>query len=146
MTNLQLLLWVLDFWEVAHQVINSKSVWNTSIQWIQSKGELQALTLFKQLPWTGTLGQHMTIEDLALLCSEKWLSSNYMDLFATVLNDELRLAGILSASVIPTNFLEKIIRLYRYLQKKCPDEKSVAHIRRLGEALANGTYKYIRKS
>lgn len=146
MTNLQLPLWVLDFWEVAHQVINSKSVWNTSIQWIRSKGELRALTLFKQLPWTGTLGQHMTIEDLALLCSEKWLSSNYMDLFATVLDDELRLAGILSASVIPTNFLEKIIGLYRYSQKKYPDEKSVAHIRRLGEALANGTYKQVAMS
>jgi hypothetical protein len=88
----------------------------------------------------------MMIEDLVLLCSEKWLSSNYMDLFATVLDDDLRLAGIHSASVIPTNFLEKIIGLYRYSQKKYPDEKSVAHIRRLGEALANGTYKQVAMS
>jgi hypothetical protein len=54
MTNLQLPLWVLDFWEAAHQVINSKSVWNTAIQWIRSKGELRALTLFEQLPVRAT--------------------------------------------------------------------------------------------
>jgi hypothetical protein len=143
MSTIQLPLWVLDFWEAAHQVINSKAVWNTAIQWIRSKGELRALTLFEQLPWTGTLVQHMTIKDLALLCSEKWLSSKYMDLFGSVLNDELQLAGILSASVIPTNILEKLIGLYRYSQKSYPDEKSVAHIRKLGEALANGTYKQV---
>jgi hypothetical protein len=146
MSTLQLPLWVLDFWEAAHQVINSKSIWNTAIQWIRSKEELRALTLFEQLPWTGKLGQHMKIEDLALLCSEKWLSSDYMDLFSTVINDELRLSGNLSASVIPTNILEKIIQLYRYSQKSYPDEKSVAHIRRLGEALANRTYKQVAMS
>ncbi|KAF8227496.1 hypothetical protein L208DRAFT_1296475, partial [Tricholoma matsutake] len=103
----------------------------------------QALTHFEELPWTGTLEQHMSIEDLALLCSEKWLSSKYMDLFGTVLNDELQLAGIILASVIPTNILEKLIRLYCYSQKSYPDEKSVVHIRKLGEALANGTYKQV---
>jgi hypothetical protein len=92
MSTLQLPLWVLDFWQAAHRVINSKSVWNSAIQWIRSKGEFRALTLFEQLPWSGTLVvQHTTIEDLAPLCSEKWLSSKHIDLFGTVLNDELRL-------------------------------------------------------
>jgi len=66
-----------------------------------------------------------------------------MDLFWTVLNDELQLAGIISASVIPTNILEKLFRLYHYSQKSYPAEKSVAHIKKLGEALTNGTYKQV---
>jgi hypothetical protein len=51
--------------------------------------------------------------------------------------------GIISASVIPTNILKKLIRLYCYSQKSYPDEKSVAHISKLSETLANGTYKQV---
>jgi hypothetical protein len=66
-----------------------------------------------------------------------------MDLFGTVLNDELQLTGIIMALAIPTHILEKIIRLYRYSPETYQDEKSAAHIKKLGEALASGTYKKV---
>lgn len=80
----------------------------------------------------------MLIEDLAPLCSEKWLTSKHMDLFGTVLNDKLQLVGIITVLVIPTNILEKIVRLYHYSQETYQEEKSAVHIKKLGKALASG--------
>jgi hypothetical protein len=32
--TLQLPFWVLEFWEAVHQVITSKALWRTAVQWI----------------------------------------------------------------------------------------------------------------
>ena len=49
--TLQLPFWVLDFWEAAHEVISTKGLWRTAVQWIRSEGEVQALKYLEQLPW-----------------------------------------------------------------------------------------------
>jgi hypothetical protein len=87
-SGIKLPFWVVDFWQAIHQVISSKAVWSTAVQWIQSKGELWALALLQQIPWNGTLGpwmRHQSIEPIAALCSKKWLASTHMGLFSAVL-------------------------------------------------------------
>jgi hypothetical protein len=141
-SGVKLPFWVVDFWQAIHKVISSKAVWSTAIQWIRSKGELRALALLEEIPWNSTLGPrmaHQSIEPIATLCSEKWLSSTHMDLFSAVLEDELQLAENITASVMDTSFLELIIMTYRFWQKTYPDAKSLSHIRMIGDKLRDGT-------
>ena len=73
-SGIKLPFWVVDFWQAIHQVISSKAVWSTAVQWIQSKGELWGVSLLQQIPWKSTLGpwmRHQSIETIADLCSEK---------------------------------------------------------------------------
>ena len=55
-SGVMLPFWVVDFWQAIHQVISSKAVWSTAVWWIQSKGELRAVSLLQQIPWKSTLG------------------------------------------------------------------------------------------
>ena len=109
---LQLPFWVLKFWEATHKVESTKSLWKTAVQWIRSKGELQALKYLEQLPWKDTVELQRkiySVKDLAPLCSEKWLTSGHIDLFGHVLQDQLHSAGINSAFILKTTTLEKLL-------------------------------------
>jgi len=131
-SGIKLPFWVVDFWQAIHQVISLKAVWSTAVQWIWSKGELQALAILEQIPWNSTLGprmRHQSIEPIAALCSKKWLASTHMDLFSAVLEDELQSAEVIMALVMDTLFLELIITTYQFMQKNYPDAKSLSHIR-----------------
>ena len=147
--TLQLPFWVLKFWEATHKDESAKSLWKTAVQWIWSKGEVQALKYLEQLPWKDTVELQRKIylvKDLAPLCSEKWLTSGHMDLFGHVLQDQLHSAGINSAFILKTTTLEKLLTIYRYDAMTYLEEWSASHIQKLGEALANGTYTKIAMS
>jgi hypothetical protein len=147
--SLQLPFWVLEFWEAVHQVISSKALWRTAIQWIWSKGEIRVLTHLEQLPWKDTLElrrRKQSVEDIAPLCSERWLASKHMDLFGQVLEDQLRSEGVSSAFIMETSTLNKIIAIYRREAGTYLQNKLASHIRKLGDALTNGTYTKVAVS
>ena len=141
--TLQLLFWVLDFWEAAHEVVSAKGLWRTAVHWIRSKGEVRALKYLEQLPWKDTVElrrRNYSVKDLAPLCSEKWLTSSHMDLFGQVLQDQMNSAGINSALILETTTFDKLLTIYRYDAMSYLEVQSTSHIRKLGEALANATY------
>ena len=147
--TIQLPFWVLEYWEAIHQVISSKALWKTAVQWIRSKGELRVLSHLEQLPWKDTLDlrrKNQSIEDIAILCSEKWLASKHMDLFGKVLEDQLHSEGITLASIMETSTLDKLVTMYRHEPTIYTEKKSASHIRKLGEALANGIHTKIAMS
>ena len=38
--KLLLLFWVLDFWEAAQEVVATKTLWRTAVQWTQENDKL----------------------------------------------------------------------------------------------------------
>jgi hypothetical protein len=147
--TLQLPFWVLEFWEAAREVVFTKALWRTAVEWIRSKGEIRALKYLEQLPWKDTVElqkSHYSVKDLAPLCSEKWLSSQHMDLFGHVLRDQLHSAKINSAFILETATLDKLLTIYRYDSMTYLEERSTSYLRKLGEALADGTYAKIAMS
>jgi hypothetical protein len=90
--------------------------------------------------------RNYSVKDLAPLCSEKWLASSHMDLFGHVLLDQLHSAGINSAFILETATFDKLLTIYRYDAMSYLEEPSASHIRKLGEALVNGTYTKIAMS
>ena len=147
--TLQLPFWVLEFRDGAREVVSEKALWRTVVQWICSKGEVRALKYLEQLPWKDTVElwrRHYSVKDLAPLCSEKWPTSQHVDLFGQVLQDQLHSAGINSAFILKTTFLDKLLTTYRYDAMTYLEEWSTSHIQKLGEALVNVTYAKIAMS
>ncbi|KAF8220941.1 hypothetical protein L208DRAFT_1330919, partial [Tricholoma matsutake] len=87
-----------------------------------------------------------SVEDLAPLCSEKWLASRHMDLFGKVLQDQLHSENVGSTFIIKMTTLNKLLTLYRYEPMSYPEQWSASHIQKLGEALINRTYTKIAMS
>ena len=100
---------------------------------VEKKKKIEAIELLSsQVPWTYRLPRAMGdhISDLALLCSERWLGIEHIDLMLEVLKDQLELdSNGTRASIQGVQFMWKLIETYRYSRNTYAEAQSCKFLR-----------------
>ena len=97
----------------------------------KKKKQFEAIELLSQVPWTYRLPRAMgdRISDLALLCSERWLGIEHINLMLEVLKDQLELdSNGTQASIQGVLFMWKLIETYRYSRDNYAEAQSCKFI------------------
>ena len=139
-STLRLPLWVLDYWMEANIILEQKLHWHPAVNWLKTRKQYEAIKLLTELPWKyqipKTMGDH--ISDLALFCSEKWLTGSQVDTMLEILRDNLGTKRIPGVAVKDINFVQKLIKIYRHTRDTYTDDHSATFIRGFADRLKTG--------
>lgn len=139
-------LWMIDYWILNHEVAAQQQSWTQARSWIMQQEHYkhipQVIEALTKIPWLHSLPSSVgggPSSDLALFCSQEWLSNNHMDLMMGLLQLKLDLRSTNTSAGIDlalrSDYANMIIKAYRFERETYLTSKSCTFLRNLASRI-----------